>query len=72
MAPLESFARQLDARDGLYPSFSAHPARGIEAEAVNDKMIVHNYGHGGSGWSLSWGCAAEAAALALEPWASGR
>ncbi len=37
----------------------------LEAETINDKLIVHNYGHGGSGWSLSWGCAAEAAALAL-------
>lgn len=37
----------------------------LEAEAINDKMIVHNYGHGGSGWSLSWGCAKEAARLAL-------
>lgn len=37
----------------------------LEAEAVGGKMIVHNYGHGGSGWSLSWGCAREAAALAL-------
>lgn len=36
----------------------------LEAEQVDDKVLVHNYGHGGSGWSLSWGCAAEAAGLA--------
>lgn len=24
----------------------------IEAETINDKFIVHNYGHGGSGWTL--------------------
>src|ERR1700722_9627230 len=27
----------------------------IEAETVRDTLVVHNYGHGGSGWSLSWG-----------------
>jgi len=37
----------------------------LEAEAIDGKLVVHNYGQGGSGWSLSWGCAAEAAALAL-------
>jgi glycine/D-amino acid oxidase-like deaminating enzyme len=37
----------------------------IETEALNGKYLVHNYGHGGAGWSLSWGCAADAAALAL-------
>lgn len=36
----------------------------LEAERFGDKTVVHNYGHGGSGWSLSWGCADEAAALA--------
>lgn len=29
----------------------------IEAERRHGKTIVHNYGHGGSGWSLSWGSA---------------
>lgn len=27
----------------------------IEAEQIGDALVVHNYGHGGSGWSLSWG-----------------
>jgi glycine/D-amino acid oxidase-like deaminating enzyme len=38
----------------------------IEAETVGDKRVVHNYGHGGSGWSLSWGSGALARDLALE------
>lgn len=27
----------------------------IEYERIGRKDVVHNYGHGGSGWSLSWG-----------------
>jgi hypothetical protein len=27
----------------------------LETEAIGDALVVHNYGHGGSGWSLSWG-----------------
>ena len=27
----------------------------LDAEQVGDALVVHNYGHGGSGWSLSWG-----------------
>jgi len=37
----------------------------LEAERVGEKLVVHNYGHGGSGWSLSWGCAETARDLAL-------
>lgn len=29
----------------------------LDAEQIGDKLIVYNYGHGGSGWSLSWGSA---------------
>ena len=29
----------------------------LDVEQIGDATIVHNYGHGGSGWSLSWGSA---------------
>lgn len=45
--------------------FRASGAR-IEKERLGRKTIVHNYGHGGSGWSLSWGSATLAVRLALE------
>ncbi len=31
----------------------------LEAETISGKFIVHNYGHGGAGITLSWGCAAK-------------
>jgi D-amino-acid oxidase len=39
----------------LRPFRAAGPR--LDVERVGDKLVVHNYGHGGSGWSLSWGCA---------------
>jgi glycine/D-amino acid oxidase-like deaminating enzyme len=38
----------------------------IEAETVGRKQVIHNYGHGGSGWSLSWGSADVAVGLAMQ------
>lgn len=37
----------------------------IEAQRLGLQTVVHNYGHGGSGWSLSWGSAMVAVRLAL-------
>ena len=37
----------------LRPFRAAGPR--LDAERVGDTLVVHNYGHGGSGWSLSWG-----------------
>jgi glycine/D-amino acid oxidase-like deaminating enzyme len=37
----------------------------LDVEKLGTKTVVHNYGHGGSGWSLSWGSGAIAAANAL-------
>src|SRR3954452_42677 len=31
----------------------------LDAETISGKFFVHNYGHGGAGITLSWGCAAK-------------
>ena len=37
----------------LRPFRAAGPR--LDTEQIGDAVVVHNYGHGGSGWSLSWG-----------------
>ncbi len=47
----------------LRPFRAAGPR--LEVERVDDKTVVHNYGHGGSGWSLSWGSSSIAVEKAM-------
>jgi D-amino-acid oxidase len=50
-------------RVGLRP---VRPKVRLEAGRLpGGQAVVHNYGHGGAGVSLSWGCAADAAGLAV-------
>jgi len=39
----------------------------VDAQRVGNKLIVHNYGHGGAGMTLSWGTASLAVDLLSEP-----
>ncbi|WP_234386850.1 FAD-dependent oxidoreductase [Streptomyces scabiei] len=55
-------ARIIEHRVGLRP---ARPAVRLERELLPDgRVLVHNYGHGGAGVTVAWGCAGEAARLA--------
>jgi D-amino-acid oxidase len=38
----------------------------VRAEKLDEKTVIHNYGHGGTGYSLSWGTAQLATDLALQ------
>jgi D-amino-acid oxidase len=57
LAPIRAHADRLFRITVCLRPFRANGPR-IEAERLGEKIIVHNYGHGGSGWSLSWGSSA--------------
>jgi D-amino-acid oxidase len=65
LAPVRvSYDRIIRATVGLRP----HRPSGfvLRADKLDGKLLIHNYGHGGAGMSLSWGTGQMAAELALE------
>ena len=57
-APVEN------AKVGLRPG---RPEVRLEAEEIEPgQILIHNYGHGGSGFTGSWGCADEVMNLAIK------
>lgn len=63
LEPRLAGARLLATRVGLRPGRSAVR---LEADQVEGTPIIHNYGHGGGGFTLSWGCAETVRHLAGE------
>ncbi|MEU8895445.1 FAD-dependent oxidoreductase [Nocardia sp. NPDC048505] len=58
--PALAEARVLEHRVGLRP---VRPTVRIEREQLDGALLVHNYGHGGAGVTVAWGCAEAAADL---------
>jgi D-amino-acid oxidase len=70
LAPVNvSWNRVIRTTVGLRP----HRTSGflLRADKLDAKTIVHNYGHGGAGVSLSWGCGQRAAELAVDAASAG-
>lgn len=64
LVPQLTGARVLGRSRGLRPT---RPEVRIEAERARDGgVIIHNYGQGGCGWTLAWGCAEDVATLVAE------
>ena len=64
LEPRLAQAEILEHKVGLRP---ARPTIRLEREALaHGACCIHNYGHGGAGVTLSWGCAAEVVKLASQ------
>jgi glycine/D-amino acid oxidase-like deaminating enzyme len=63
LAPVKASMDRLVSLEACLRPFRPQGPR-IEVERMGRKTIVHNYGHGGSGWSLSWGAGRRAVNLA--------
>ncbi|KAH8409923.1 hypothetical protein KR009_001260 [Drosophila setifemur] len=63
-----SFVPGLEHSEKLFDWVGLRPGRGqlrLDAERRGQKLIIHNYGHGGSGVTLCWGCADDVLDLLL-------
>lgn len=61
LAPELAGVRVLEHIAGLRPG--RPEVRLEEGEPIGGTRVIHNYGHGGAGITLSWGCAADVVAL---------
>lgn len=57
-------AEVIETITGLRPD---RPSVRVEAEPLGPARCVHNYGHGGNGVTLSWGCARDVVRLVAQP-----
>src|SRR5580765_675664 len=65
LAPVDaSWERIIRTTVGLRPH--RDPGFVLKPDRLDDKLLVHNYGHGGAGMSLAWGTGLMAAEFATE------
>jgi len=67
LVPEVAGARVLEVKVGLRPGRTEVRVEREELPAGNGQpggTVIHNYGHGGAGYTLSWGCAEEVLELA--------
>ena len=66
MSKCQSLWPELDRSKVVGVSVGLRPSRKevrLEVENITGRKVVHNYGHGGAGVTLSWGCADEVVRL---------
>ena len=66
LSKVEALWPQLDRSKIVGGTVGLRPSRSevrLEVEYIGERKVVHNYGHGGAGVTLSWGCAEEVANL---------
>ena len=66
LSKCESFWPELNRENIVGSAVGLRPSRyklRLEMEIVDKKKVIHNYGHGGAGVTLSWGCADEVVKL---------
>jgi len=66
LSKVEALWPQLDRSRIVGGTVGLRPSRSevrLEVEYIGERKVVHNYGHGGAGVTLSWGCAEEVANL---------
>jgi D-amino-acid oxidase len=56
-------AEMLQHHVGLRPSRPGGVRLEVDAEGPKGTEVIHNYGHGGAGVTLSWGCGEEVVGL---------
>ena len=62
LSKCEKLWPELDRKNIVGTAVGLRPSRyevRLEEEMIDGKKVIHNYGHGGAGVTLSWGCADE-------------
>ena len=66
LGKVEALWPDLDRSNIIGGTVGLRPSRSevrLEVEVIGGRAVVHNYGHGGAGVTLSWGCADEVVSL---------